>query len=69
MEKFSNSEMHAMKKALAISIMALEHKHRDVQSFANLDEMKAAFTKLVHSDTEREMYARPARAALTGTAD
>jgi hypothetical protein len=69
MEEFSISEVHAIKKALAIAISMLEQKHRDVQSFANLDEMNAIFDKLVNSDIERETYARQVRVALTGAAD
>jgi hypothetical protein len=69
MAEFSNSEMHAINKALAIAVSMLEQKPRDVQGFANLDEMKAIFAKLVNSDSERDMYARQARVALTGAAD
>jgi hypothetical protein len=67
MTDFTTSEMHALKKALAIAIALLEQRPRDVQGFAGLDQMKSAFDQLVETDIDREMYARQARVALTSS--
>jgi hypothetical protein len=69
MTDFTTVEMHHLRKALAIAIAVLEERPRDVQGFAGMDEMKAAFDRLVETDLDREMYARQARVALTGAAD
>jgi hypothetical protein len=65
---FQRAEIHALGKALAIAIVVLEQRPRDVQGFAGLDAMKAAFDRLAQTDIDREMYPRQARVALTGTA-
>jgi hypothetical protein len=60
-------EMHLIKKALAIAVLAIEARPGPLQSTADQFEMKLLLDRLVGRDAEIEFYARAARIAVLGS--
>ena len=62
-------ELHLVKKALAIAVLAIERQPGVFQSTSDLEDMKLLLDELIVSDTELAHYARAARIAVTGKPD
>jgi len=62
-------ELHLVKKALAIAVLAIERQPGPFQSMSDQADMKAILDHLITSDTELAHYARAARIAVTGEPD
>jgi len=69
MVDFELRELHLVKKALAIAILAIERKPGPLQSTSDQADMKALLDRLITSDTELAQYLRTARIAVTGEPD
>jgi hypothetical protein len=69
MAEFVLRELHLVKKALAIAILAIERKPGPFQSASDQTDMKALLDGLITSDTELAHYLRAARIAVTGEPD
>ena len=69
MAEFELRELHLVKKALAIAILAIERKPGPFQSASDQTDMKALLDRLITSDTELAHYLRGARIAVTGEPD
>jgi hypothetical protein len=69
MAEFAGRELHLVKKALAIAVLAIERQPGPFQSASDQADMKALLDELIESDTELEYYARAARIAVTGEPD
>jgi hypothetical protein len=67
--EFTARDLHLVKKALAIAVLAIERQPGPFQSASDQADIKALLDKLIESDTELEHYARSARIAVTGEAD
>jgi hypothetical protein len=66
---FNGRELHLIKKALAIAVLAIERQPGPFQSSSDQSDMKALLERLITSDTELATYALAARIAVTGTPD
>ncbi len=66
MAEFRDRDLHLVKKALAIAVMAIERQPGPFQSSSDQTDMKALLDRLIESDVELEHYARAARIAVTG---
>lgn len=66
MADFRDRELHLVKKALAIAVLAIERQPGPFQSHPDQVDMKALLDRLIVSDTELAHYARSARIAVTG---
>jgi hypothetical protein len=62
-------ELHLVKKALAIAVLAIERQAGPFQSMSDQADMKVMLDHLTRSDTELAHYARAARIAVTGEPD
>ena len=69
MAEFDGREVHLIKKALAIAVLAIERQPGPFQSFSDQADMKAMLDRLIASDTELATYARAAKIAVTGSPD
>jgi hypothetical protein len=69
MAQFVDRDLHLVKKALAIAILAIKRQPGPFQSSSDQADMKALLDRLIKSDTELEHYARAARVAVTGQSD
>ncbi|MFQ3452435.1 hypothetical protein PMN64_03770 [Bradyrhizobium sp. UFLA01-814] len=69
MAEFTGRELHLVKKALAIAVLAIERQPGPFQSTSDQNDMKALLDGLIESDTELAFYARAARIAATGEPD
>lgn len=69
MATFELRELHLVKKALAIAILAIERMPGPFQSGSDQTDMKAMLDSLITSDTELAHYLRAARIAVTGEPD
>jgi hypothetical protein len=69
MAEFVDRDLHLVKKAVAIAILAIERQLGPFQSSSDQADMKALLDRLIKSDTELEYYARAARIAVTGKPD
>ncbi len=69
MVEFVDRDLHLVKKALAIAVVAIERQPGPFQSTSDQADMKAVLDRLITSDTELEHYARAARIAVTGEPD
>ena len=67
--KFTARDVHLVKKALAIAVLAIERQPGPFQSASDQADIKALLDKLIESDTELEHYARAAWIAVTGEPD
>lgn len=66
MAEFVLRELHLVKKALAIAVLAMERQTGPLQSVSDQKDMKAVLDRLIESDTELAFYARAARIAVLG---
>jgi hypothetical protein len=64
--EFTGRELHLVKKALAIAVLAIERRPGPFQSASDQADMKALLDQLMESDTELASYVRAARIAVTG---
>lgn len=69
MAQFKNRDLHVVKKALAIAVLAIERQPGPFQPLSDQTDMKAMLDWLIESDVELEHYARTARIAVTGEPD
>jgi hypothetical protein len=67
--QFHDRELHLVKKALAIAVLAIERQPGPFQSSSDQADMKALLDRLITSDVELEHYARAAKIAVTGDPD
>lgn len=66
MAEFHLRELHLVKKALCISVLAIERQDGPFQSFSDLADMKAMIEDLVPGDVALANFMRSAHIALTG---
>jgi len=66
MAEFILRDLHLVKKALAIAVLAIERQPGPFQSFSDQADMKDLLDQLIESDVELAHYARAARIAVTG---
>lgn len=69
MAEFTGRELHLVKKALAIAVLAIERQPGPFQSVSDQSDMKTMLDELIENDTELAHYARAARIAVTGEPD
>jgi hypothetical protein len=69
MAEFTGRELHLLKKALAIAVLAIGRQPGPFQSASDQSDMKALLDGLIENDTELAHYARAARIAVTGEPD
>jgi hypothetical protein len=69
MAQFKDRDLHLVKKALAIAVLAIERQPGPFQSASDRADMKALLDRLIASDVELEHLARAARIAVTGEPD
>jgi hypothetical protein len=69
MAEVVDRELHLVKKALAIAVLAIDRQPGPFQSLSDQRDMKLLLDRLIASDTELAAYARAARIAVTGEAD
>ncbi|MGO9595865.1 MAG: hypothetical protein ACLPIG_19985 [Methylocella sp.] len=69
MAQFKDRDLHLVKKALAIAVLAIERQPGPFQSSSDQADMKALLDRLIASDVELEHYARAARIVVTGEPD
>ena len=67
--EFAGRDLHLVKKALAISILAIERQPGPFQSISDMADMKRLLADLIESETELEHYAKAAHTAVTGESD
>jgi len=65
-EVFADRELHLVKKALAIAILATERQPGPFQSGSDQADMKALLERIIASDEELAHYGRAAHIAVTG---
>ena len=65
----ADRELHLVKKALAIAVLAIERQPGAFQSTSDMEDMKLLLDELIVSDTELAHYVRAARIAVTGEPD
>lgn len=68
MAKFTGRDLHLVKKALTIAVLAIERMPGPFQSGSDMTDMKALLDLLIESDVELEYYARAAHIVVTGEA-
>jgi hypothetical protein len=69
MATFVGRDLHLIKKALSIAILAIERQDGPFQSWSDQRNMKALLEEITTSDVELAHYARAARIAVTGSPD
>ncbi|ESY71793.1 hypothetical protein X743_18870 [Mesorhizobium sp. LNHC252B00] len=69
MAEFKDRDLHLVKKALAIAVLAIDRQPGPFQSTSDQSDMKALLDRMIHGDVELEHYARAARIAVTGKTD
>jgi hypothetical protein len=69
MSELSGRDLHLVKKALAIAVLAIGRQPGQFQSTSDQTDMKALLDKLITSDVELATYVRAAKIAVTGEAD
>ena len=69
MAEFTGRDLHLVKKALAIAVLAIERQPGPFQSASDQHDMKNLLDDLIESDTELAHYARAAKIAVTGDPD
>ena len=69
MAQFKDRDLHLVKKALAIAVLAIERQPGPLQSASDQADMKALLDRLIGSDVELEHFARAAWIAATGEPD
>lgn len=68
MAEFTGRDLHLVKKALAIAVLAVERVPGPFQSGSDMTDMKDLLDQLIASDVELEHYACVAHIAVTGEA-
>lgn len=69
MAELSGRELHLIKKALCIALLAMERMPGPFQSASDISDMKQLLDKLIPSNVELDHYARAARIAMDGKAE
>lgn len=69
MAEFIDRDLHLVKKALAIAILAIGRQPGPFQSVSDQTDMKSLLDRLIASDVELAGYLRAARIAVTGEPD
>ena len=70
MPELAGRDLHLVKKALAITVLAIQRSPEGpFRSESDLTDIKALLDTLIESDVELEYYARAARIAVTGRPD
>jgi len=69
MAEFAGRDLHLVKKALAIAVLAIKRQPGPFQSASDQSDMKALLVCLIENDTELAHYARAAQIAVTGEPD
>ena len=69
MAEFTGRDLHLVKKALAIAVLAIERQPGPFQSASDQSDMKALLDDLIENDTELAHYAHAALNAVTGDPD
>lgn len=69
MAEFTDRDLHLVKKALSIAVLAIERQPSPFQSLSDQMDMKELLDRLIASDNELAHYARSARIAVTGEPD
>ena len=69
MAAFKERDLHLVKKALAIAVLAIERQPGPFQSLLDQADMKTLLGELIESDSELAHYLRAARIAVTGSPD
>ena len=57
MAEFTGRDLHLVKKALAIAVLAIERQPGPFQSVSDQTDMKALLDELIANDTELAHYA------------
>ena len=66
MAELNPRELHLIKKALAIAVLAIERMPGEFQSSSDQADMKTLLGRVTGSDTEMAHYIRAAKIAVTG---
>jgi hypothetical protein len=66
MAEFILRDLHLVKEALAIAVLAIERQPGPYQSFSDQDDMKDLLDQLIESDVELAHYTRAARISVNG---
>lgn len=66
MAEIADRDLHLVKKAVAIAVLAIEAQPGPFQSASDMADMKDLLDRLVPDNTELAHYARAARIAFTG---
>ena len=69
MAEFVMRELHLVKKALAIAVLAIEKQPGPFQPSSDQADMKMLLDRLLPSDTGLAHYTRAARLAVNGQPD
>ena len=69
MAEVEDRDLHLVKKALAIAVLAIDRQPGPFQSLSDQRDMKALLDRLIRPDEELAYYARSARIAVTGQPD
>lgn len=69
MAEFTDRDLHLVKKALSIAVLAIERQPGPFQSLSDQTDMKELLDRLIASDNQLAHYARSARIAVTGEPD
>ncbi|MFG1303019.1 hypothetical protein V5F34_02645 [Xanthobacter autotrophicus] len=69
MPEITGRDLHLVKKALAIAVLAIERQPGPFQSVSDQNDMKALLDALIENDAELAHYAHAARIAVTGAPD
>lgn len=69
MAEFTGRDLHLVKKALAIAVLAIERQPGPLQSVPDQSDMKALLDEVIENDAELAHYAHAARVAVTGEPD
>lgn len=69
MSDFDDRELHLMKKALAIAVLAIERQEGALQSASDMSDMKSLLGRLISSEAVFEHYIQAARIVVQGRPD
>ncbi len=69
MAEIRDRDLHLVKKALAIAVLAIERQPGPFQSLSDQADMKDLLDRLIPSDAMLAHYARAAQIAVTGEPD
>lgn len=66
--EFTVRDLHLVKKALAIAVLAIDRMPGPFQSGSDMTDLKGLLDQLIESDVELDHYVHAARIAVTGEA-